>query len=252
MVTTKNLPKIVVTLDEKNMTTLELISAAQRVKTAGDPAAGSSPVTDTIIHGQVTTLETMYNNSKLIPPTATSSQVSQQRNIVETSYKKIGLYVQGAANDAAIAAGDVAAGEAVVRRCGFKLKKQSIKLPRNFRVIPLGAGSVEISTKAVGDRAGYIRQYGTTTAKGVPPPVVSEPVFSLEADIHIDGLKSGCIYGFREASILPVKRSKKTPSAVSATQRSATPTLTTKAHKATFSDGASHYIWSDWIYVVIP
>jgi hypothetical protein len=78
-----------------------------------------------------------------------------------------------------------------------------------------------------------------------------EPVFSLEADIHIDGLKSGSIYGFREASILPVKRSKKTPSAVSDTQRIATPTTVTKAHKATFSEGASHYIWSDWIYVVI-
>ena len=57
--------------------------------------------------------------------------------------------------------------------------------------------------------------------------------------------------GYNDAAHLS-KIFKKTPSAVSDTQRIATPTIVTKAHKATFSEGASHYIWSDWIYVVIP
>ena len=31
----------------------------------------------------------------------------------------------------------------------------------------------------------------------------------------------------------------------------ATPTVATNVHKVTFSDGAEHYAWSNWVYVVI-
>ena len=86
---------------------------------------------------------------------------------------------------------------------------------------------------------------------GVAPTVISDPIFSLEADIHISNLKSGTIYGIREASILPVKRTSATTNTTSIAQKTAAPTVANKAHKATFSDGANHYTWSDWIYVVV-
>jgi hypothetical protein len=247
----KNLPKIVVALNTQPMTVLELYSAVQTVKTTGDPNAGNPPVTDTLLHTQATTMLTVYNNSQTVPPTAIPTQVATARNIVERSYTKIGLYVQGAANDAAVAAGDVTAGQVVVTRTGYHLKHASIRAPRHFSASSNGVGQLDISTKAVGKHAGYIRRLGVTTAKGVPPSVLGDDLFTLEADIHIDGLVSGSIVGACEATILPVTHTNKTSTTTNSTQKSVTATPATKGRKASFTYGASHLIFSDWIYVVV-
>jgi hypothetical protein len=252
MSTKKNLPLIVVILADAKQPVSKLIESAQLVKTTGDPLANMPPVTDTVIHGQASTLETMHTNFKMIPPTATSKQVNQQHNILTNSYNKIALYIQGVARDAAIAAGDVNAGIQVVLRCGFKVKKAKSPVNRQFKVSNAGPGAVDISTKSVAIHAGYVRQYGSTTAKDVPPAVTQELLITLEVDVHINNLKSGTIYAFREAIVLPVKRTTAGSMHTTNTQKMATPTIATKAHKATFSEGAaSHYVWSEWIYIVI-
>jgi alkylation response protein AidB-like acyl-CoA dehydrogenase len=67
-------------------------------------------------------------------------------------------------------------------------------------------------------------------------------------------LTSGFIYGVREALILPIPRTKKggiISSATTATARGTTPVATTKTNKATYADGAIHYIYGDWIYVTV-
>ncbi|MGD0711740.1 MAG: hypothetical protein ABR968_11260, partial [Bacteroidales bacterium] len=160
-------------------------------------------------------------------------------------------FIQGVARDAATKAGDVSAGIDLAQRCGFKIKNVGIKPPRHFKATP-GVEFVDISTKSMGDRAGYIRQYGKTPTKGVPPTDFEDPIFSLEADIHITNLESGKIYGFREAVILPVGRtSKKSPSADTENMKRASVSASTSAHKAVYVNGAEHYIWSGWIYVVV-
>ena len=200
---------------------------------------------------EAATLQTIYNESESPSPTASKLQEPHSETFVSTPYNQNAMYIQGIARNAAIAAGDVSVGIQVVIRCGFKVKKASVPAPRHFKVTPKGAGGVEIITKAVGKRASYIREYGLTPTKGVPPTVIAEILVSLEADIYVNNLKSGSIYAFREASVLPTKRS--TPSVVvpSLAKKTATPTISTTSHKVTFSDGNEHYTWSDWVYVIV-
>ena len=210
------------------------------------------PVSDTTIKGQASTLQTLSNQSESALPLATKMQVTTQRNICIASYNQNAGYIQGIARAAAVAAGDVTAGIQVVIRCGYKVEKAGIKAPRHFTVKPKGIGAVDITTKAVGSKAGYIREYGTTPTKGVPPTTIAEVLVSLEADIYVNNLKSRTIYAFQvEATTLPTKRI--TPNIVtpSLAKKTATPTVATTSHKVTFSDGNEHYTWSDWVYVVI-
>jgi hypothetical protein len=150
-----------------------------------------------------------------------------------------------------VAAGDVTAGIQVVIRCGYKVKKTAVPAPRHFKVTQKGIGAVEITTKAVGKSASYIRVYGTTPTKGVPPTTIAEVLVSIEADIFVNNLKSGTIYAFREASILPTKRTTPNILTPSLAKKTATPTIATTTHKVTFGDGAEHYSWSDWVYVIV-
>jgi hypothetical protein len=247
----KNLPKIQVIELTARASTSNVINSALLIKTTGDPLAGSPPVTDVVLHGKANSLQTIYLGSKASPPTYTSGEVTTQQNIVITAYNKIVDYIKGVANDAAIDAGDVTAGMDVVTRCGVKLRKKGVRATKSFSAVSKTPGSIDITSKAVAPRAGYIRQYGITTAKGIVPTVLSDNLYSLEVDVHIDNLESGKIYGFREASILPVSRKKKASSTITEAAKAATQTHTNKAHKVTFSDGAAHYIYSDWIYIVI-
>jgi hypothetical protein len=247
----KNLPMITVLLASKKTSTSTLIKDCNLQKTAGDPLVTTPPVNDTTMKSDASTLDTLYTESESPLPTATKLQVTTQRNICIAAYNQNAGYIQGIARAAAVAAGDVTAGIQVVIRCGYKVKKASVPAPRHFKATPKGVGGVEITTKAVGKRASYIRQYGTTTAKGVAPTTIAEVLVSLEADIYVNNLKSGTIYAFREASVLPTKRSTPIVVVPSLALKTATPTIATTSHKVTFSDGAEHYTWSDWIYVIV-
>ena len=248
----KNLPQIVVLLAKKSWSTLTLANDAQNVHTAGDPLATTPPVSDAVIHAAANTLMTLYNGYKATPQTASKDQVRQQRNILIIMYNKVALYIQMVARDSAVAAGDIAAGSAVVIRCGLKIKKPAVKPPKFFKVVSKIVGTVDITTKAVAARAGYIRVYGITLTKGVPPTTFSEPLFSVETKVHLENLKSGTIYGFREAIVLPVKRNPVNPDAVLTTGKTVKETGSLKGNKVLFTEGATtHYVWSEWVYVVV-
>jgi len=248
----KNLPLIVVLLAKKTWSTLTLCNDAQHIHTSANPLTNTPPVTDAALHSQATLTLNTYDAYKAVPPTATKSQVTTQKNILINMFNKVALYGQGVARDAAIASGDVTAGVTVVTGVGFKIKKPSNKPPKFFTVVSKIVGTVDISTKAVAARAGYIREYGSTPTKGVPPTTLSEPVFSVETKVHIDNLKSGTIYGFREATVLPVKKNPVNPNTVITTGKTVKETASFKGNKAYFTDGvASHYVWSEWVYVVV-
>ncbi|MGD0711034.1 MAG: hypothetical protein ABR968_07600 [Bacteroidales bacterium] len=248
----KNLPLIVVLLAKKTWSTLTLCDDAQHIHTSANPLTNTPPVTDAALHSQATVTMNTYDAYKAVPPTATKSQVTTQRNILINMFNKVALYVQGVARDAAIAAGDVTAGMTVVSGVGFKIKKAAARVPKFFRVVSKIVGTVDITTKVVNAKAGYVRQYGTTPTKGVPPTTLSETIFSLESNVHIDNLKSGSIYGFREAIILPIKKIPVNPDSVIATGKTVKGTAIFTGHKAIFTEGvATHYVWSEWVYVVV-
>ncbi len=248
----KNLPFIVVLLAKKTWSTLTLCDDAQHIHASSNPLTNTSPVTDAALHQQATVTLNTYDAYKAVPPTATKSQVTTQKNILINMFNKVALYVQSVARDAAIAAGDVTAGVTVVNGVGFKIKKPAVKPPKIFKVVSKIVGSVDVTTKVVNSRASYIRVYGSTPTKGVPPTTLSEPVISLETKVHIDNLKSGTIYGFREAIVLPLKRNPVNPDAVLTTGKTVKETASFKGNNAYFTEGVtSHYVWSEWIYVVV-
>ena len=118
-----------------------------------------------------------------------------------------------------------------------------------FKVINAGPGTVVITTKSVAPKAGYIRQYGPTTGKNIPPATPDEDIYSLGVSVYINNLRSGTMYGFREASILPISRATTNVTPTTEVKKIATPTVATKTHKASFTDGAEHYNWSPWTYL---
>lgn len=247
----KNLPKIVVATKSYKMNTLELISAAQSVKTTGDPDAGSPPVNDATLQAQANTLQTIHNGRNVSPPTATAAQEKKQKNLLVRSYNKNARYIEGMANDVAAAAGDVNAGIEVVNRTGLKLKKVKLSTSRKFKATSKSEGTVDIETKVPARKAGYVRQYGITTAKGIAPTTFSELLISVEADIQVNNLQSGKIYAFREAIVISVKKKKTRVGTTPLTEKTASPTNVTKTNRPIFTDGAVHYVWSDWVYVVV-
>lgn len=255
MTAKKSIPLITVLLAEGKITTANLIEACNLQNTSS--LTNPPPVSDTVIHQQALTLEQDYNKSKGVPPTATTNQVNIDREICITSYNKNAAFIQGVARDAAIAAGNRSAGLLIVQHCGFKVKRDKSPTIRKFRVTLSEVGAVDITTKSVAAKAGYIRQYGITPTKGIPPTVLAENCHSCEINVHITNLTSGTIYGFREASVLPTKRTKASGTATSIStattvvQKTATPTVATKSHRVSYTDGAELYNWSDWIYIVI-
>ena len=246
----QNLPKIVIAIDTSKKDVPTLCSDAKAVKTAGDPDATNPPVTDVVLGQQSDALIATHNLRKTNKSASLTSQEEQQRNILERSYKKVGLYVQGVANDVAVIKGDVAAGEAVAQRTGFMLKKKGTPHPRAFEVVESGPGWFHLRVKAIGKRAGYGWRYGVTSAKNIPPAEFRPVIFTLECEVVINNLKSGSIYGLQEACILPVSHKSSTNPAITATSKTATPTASTKAHKATFSDGQEPMQFGDFIYEV--
>lgn len=166
-----------------------------------------------------------------------------------TGYNQNAGYIQGIARAQAIATGDINVGINLVQESGYEIKKTKSPSKRMFKVINAGPGTVVITTKSVAPKAGYIRQYGPTTGKNIPPATPDEDIYSLGVSVYINNLRSGTMYGFREASILPISRATTNVTPTTEVKKIATPTVATKTHKASFTDGAEHYNWSPWTYL---
>jgi len=157
--------------------------------------------------------------------------------------------VQDVANKVAISNGSVSKGEAVVERCGFKLKKKGEKPSRAFEVVESGPGWIHLRVKSVGIKAGYLWRFGITSEKNKAPGVFLPILFTLECDIIITNLTSGVLYGYQVASILPVSRTPETDPALTTVTKKSSVMLSTKSKKASFTVGVDPYNWSDIMYV---
>lgn len=249
MTTINNIGLITVLTISVRNSTLDVIATASLQKTSSNPLLPHMPVDDATMLTQVGSLQTTYAGFKAKPQLFTESQVMAKKLIVVASYNRNAGYIQGVARQLAITNGDVNSGINLVEVTSYKIKKSRSTISHTFKLTNAGQGSVKVTTIAVAKRAGYIRQYGATTAKGVPPTTTEELLFSLEIAINVSNLNSATVYAFREAAIVPVPRKTNTDTNTD-TEKKATPTISGKAHQINFNHGnATHYNWSEWQYI---
>lgn len=235
----KNLPKILVATNVDEMDTPTLCANAKGIKTTGDPDVVTPPSTDTELQTQAGKVMDIHEKRFTDKSITLTKDEKVQRLILETMFTNVAGYVQQISRKVATAAGDVAAGEAVVVRCGFKLKKKGSLPPREFDIVDSGQGWFHLRMKAVAARAGYVWRIGVTSKKGVPPETFLPNKFTLECEVIITGTEFGLIYGMQAASILPVKQNP--PDSESSP---------VKANKPSFPADSDGLTWSDFIYDV--
>ncbi|MBI3500155.1 MAG: hypothetical protein HY063_00005, partial [Bacteroidetes bacterium] len=175
--TKKNLPKILLITDIGRLEVTVAVSTCKGIITTGDPDAGGVNPTDGTLHAQADTLMNIHTARQTKPPTKTADDEIKQRNIVNRTFKKMALYVQGVCNDVAVAQGDVTAGEAVALRTGFGLKKKGSLHPRDFESLPAEKGSFHVRVKsATMGHATYVYEYGISTDENILPAKWEKPV----------------------------------------------------------------------------
>ncbi|MBI3502317.1 MAG: hypothetical protein HY063_11035 [Bacteroidetes bacterium] len=252
LATSSNLPKIVISRTYKKLNTPDLGAFAHdTVHFTGDPDATAPPVSDGTLQAKATSLLTDYGTWLKTKDPALEKQIKRKRNDLILQLDKDADYLQGVARDVAVAAGDVTAGEAVVIRIGFTLKKRTGGKKPDFGVIASGPNFVQLhSKKAKKGNEGHMWRYGITTAKGTPPPqpgLITH--FTLETDVILHDLPSNTVIGIQHTSVLPVSHTKKTSAK---TSKTATATPLSKAKHPLFSHtNPDPYNWTDFIYVVI-
>jgi hypothetical protein len=180
---------------------------------------------------------------------ALTKLLAQDADILMTALTTNGHYVEDTANT--VAAGNLAKAQQMINSSVYKLKKKGTPHPRVFEVMKSGVQWVHLRTKSVGKRAGYVWRYAPVSAKGVVPTTWSYLIFTLEAELLINNLKSSTIYAFQFASILPVSHHKNVPVLTPIVVKAATTLSTTKSSKATFTDGQTQLQFSDSIYFTV-
>jgi hypothetical protein len=241
----------VLKLDPKK-TPLEQAADLTRQSTTGNVLLPNMPFNDTVAHGQATQILKVFNNFKAKPPTATKGDLQIELDKGEAIYNPNAGYIEAQARLAATTTGNLNSGINLAQESGYYLKSTKSPVSSSFTGEPEGNGSVRIDTKAVAQRAGYIRAYGYTTAKGVPPQTIKEYIFSLEAEVHIAKIPAATIVAVKEATITPISRQANDSEPQTELDKTITPKIITKAHKRIYSDtDVTHYKWSDWIYIVV-
>jgi len=240
--------KIVVIRDLSDKDNTEVSKMALGTKTTGDPDVTNMPVSDTDFHKQANDSLDVQVQRQTDQSKSLTAKGNELCSKVRTSYFQNSGRIQDLANNLVATTGSYDAGVALVLRCGYLLKTKSEVHPRGFEIIDSGPGWVHLRVKAVGNRAGYIFRLGITTEKGVIPTTFLTILFSLQCEVVIMGLKSGSMYGFQFASILPVAQTKNSDPSQTASSKTATTTMSTKANKTVYVMTNEIYQWSDFIY----
>jgi len=233
----------------------DLVYKATIQKTSGYAQLAGIPTKDADMHTFGTDLRDENFKFKAVPPTSTKQLVQILANDLCRAYNPNASFMQNAARDLAITSGNVEAGINMVKTCGFFLKGVSELPPKTFGVTPMGNGEVLVFTKAVNYQAGYIRQWGQTTAIDVPPKETMELIFGIETEFILTGLRRGGIYAMREASILPISRKPDSAPDGIIVQAPVTKTKISASHKRIYSacDGVdtTNYDFGGWLYFVV-
>ncbi len=251
----KNLPKIKTSRDYHNLNDSELGDFAYGIKFTGDPDATSPFDTDASVQALAAAMRTTHSGRQIsTSKTATSSDTSE-RDALLRALDENASYLDVIANRVAKAKGDVEAGKGVITRIGFAVAGKGTGKHAEG-VVGTGVGWVHVrEAKAKKGEEGHIWEGGPTSSKGVPPPT-TQHWYTLEVECIFNNIPSGTVFGYRHASVVPVKHKSKPavkPAISSATSKSATlPLLTKGNHPVIDFKNTSPYVYGEWRYVVTP
>jgi hypothetical protein len=252
---TTNLGKIKVSRAYKKLDTPSLYSFAHGTSFGTTGIGATVPESDVTIQGYANTMMGTHTTRQTAPSKTLTSNEKSERGVLITALDLNADYLQGKANAAAIAAGDVNVGNAIVTAAGFALAGKGLAR-RIIGIISAGIGWILFhGTKSKKGPEGFVYEFGTTTAKGVVPAVIKQ-AFELSSTCMINNLPSGTIVGVRYASIVPATHRGVTSipapaRAVSAA--TATPTTASKGkHPVIDFNNPNPYAFSEWYYTVIP
>ena len=176
--------------------------------------------------------------TKLLAHDATALMISLTSN---------GHSVQDQANT--IAAGDYAKAQQIILSTGYKLARATTHKPRDFEVVYCQPNIVHVHTKKTKTGTeGSLWRYGITTAKNIPPTVLITR-FTVETDLIITDLPSGCIVGIQHASVVPVSHTIKTSATITAVGKAASAIPLSKSRHPVISHlTVDPYQWTSFIY----
>ena len=209
---------------------------------------------DVAMHGLATTLLTVNTNYHRNPPTATKNAVTIAIGNLADAYNENAAEIQIIARKEAKSAGDVTVGIDIVEKANYRLKDVPGPIEIAFNVENDGPGAVIISTKAIGPRTIYIREFGKTTGLDVVPPLANrkELLVSGETEIRLEDLERFTMYAFREASIVPISRKADSATKLTETEKKATPSAITRAHRRIYSANVeTNYEYSPWFWLMV-
>ncbi len=241
---------IQVNLDFKGKTSLEIADALNGQHTAGDPVVINPPVSD--VDSKIQAGDIITISGKRVTDRSTNL-TKEERVLVnkgKRTLKKNGLYIQGIANDVAVAAGDINAGIAVVERCGFKVKGKPSVHPRGFEIVAFGPGWIHIRVKSAGRDGSYIWKIGITDEKGVIPEKFISEFYTRECEIIITGLQPKVIYAVVEATVMPVPKKNTKTKAPNLETQDGSLQQSAGISKPSYAIGSDPYNWSDPIFQV--
>jgi hypothetical protein len=167
--------------------------------------------------------ESTPNNYKLL---------AQYSNLLMLGLTANGHYVEDTSN--LVAAGNLTKAEELILSSGYKLAKKGIPGPRNFEVYKTGSNFVHVrAKKSKKGKSLFIWNFGITTEKGKKPDTLRMVATDKVNSVFTD-LTSGSIFAIQYTENELASKVKKY----------GYPTFSYKSDE--------FYIWSDFIYVVVP
>jgi hypothetical protein len=255
----KNLGKIKVSRKYKQMKTPALHSWAHGTKFTGDPLCGSPDVADTAIYSAADAMQAAYSLMQTNPSKANTASVKSLRRTLLTALDLNANYLEGKANAASIAAGDIEVGINVINRIGFQVAGKGTA-HRIAGIVDAGIGWVHVREVRIKTGSlGHAWEGGICTAKGVPPTSFNT-WFGLECDVIFDNIPSGSVIGYRHASIVPAVSKTGTTAGVtpaltpvkSAAAKTASLVPVSKSKHPVYDfSKAITYQFGDWRYTVV-
>lgn len=245
----KGFPKIVVALNIKKMNALTLCTKAKGVKTTGDPDVVNPPVSDTTLQQQADDVLALLKLRVTVRKKSLTAQIAVAMDILKVSYEKVGRYVEMIARHKAMETGSVDAGENVVARCGFTLKKKRQMASRTFTIVSSGSGYTHLRAKAAAKNAVYVWRFGRTSEKGVRPLEFMPIAVTNVCELIVTYPYGGGFMAYQVACVLPKPRSSKTGHAHSTLGKNALKTTGYKGNKPVVEAGTDPLQWSDFLYI---
>ncbi|HEX7413748.1 MAG TPA: hypothetical protein VF411_06840 [Bacteroidia bacterium] len=199
--TKTSLPKSKVSKEYHSLDTTNLCEFANGINT-NEPhinnPTGTPPVvpivTSVTLRGKATALLNIHSGRQTLPPTTTANQEDVAKTDLLHNLDKLANQVDTVAQDAAIAAADASAAEAVITGVGFKVAGKSTGMkPHTFKQLKSAKNTVLVQLTSSGKGSIYSVRCGVTANEGVIP-AAWEPTASIattELLISGGGLKTG-------------------------------------------------------------